>query len=173
VNVGFRGFADMRAIVTPQRAASVDPRLEVNMSSIQGRIRLDVVAGFILVLSAVVAAQGTSGTPVVTAPAEKAGWWIRVNPNSQATHVYLRFGRGVSDLSAPISWVRGQSPDAIDVPAAQRTLDGMHVAALGIPPKAPVSFCLFFKDHGVALVEFGQERTLDVTQAQNAPECIP
>jgi hypothetical protein len=52
-------------------------------------------------------------------------------------------------------------------------LDRMHIAALGMPPKAPVSFCLFFKDHGVALVEFTQERTLDVVQTQGAPDCMP
>jgi hypothetical protein len=55
----------------------------------------------------------------------------------------------------------------------QQTLDRMHVAALGMPPSAPVSFCLFFKDHGVALVDFTQERTFDVAQAQSAPQCTP
>jgi hypothetical protein len=124
-------------------------------------------------LSTIVAAQRPSGTPVLTTPAEKTGWWIRINPNSQADHVFWRFGTALKDLSSPISWVRGQSPEAVDVPAGQRMLDRMHIAALGMPPKAPVSFCLFFKDHGVALVEFTQERTLDVVPTQSAPECMP
>jgi len=136
------------------------------------RIRNALATALILGFSAVVAAQGP-GTPVLTAAAQKTGWWIRVNANSQATHVYWRFGTAVRDLSAPVSWVRGESPEAVDVPTGQRTLDRMHVAVIGIPPKAPVSFCLFFKDHGVALVEFTQERTFDVTPAQSAPECIP
>jgi hypothetical protein len=142
------------------------------MSAICRCIRTVLATLLILGFSAVVAAQG-SRTPVLTAAAQKAGWWMRVNPNSQATRIYWRFGTTVSNLSAPISWVRGQSPEAVDVPAEQRTLDRMHVAVLGMPPKAPVSFCLFFQDHGVALVEFTQERTLDVTQAQNAAECTP
>ena len=142
------------------------------MSAVSRRCRLVAVA-FTLALPALLAAQGSSGTPVLTAAAQKAGWWIRINPNNQAARVYWRFGTAVKDLTAPVSWVRGQSPDAVDVPAERRTLDRMHVAALGMPPNAPVSFCLFFKDHGVALVEFTQERTLDVAQTQSAPECMP
>jgi hypothetical protein len=135
-------------------------------------IRLLGLIAVFFALSTFLAAQG-SGTPVLTDPAQKAGWWIRINPANQASRVYWRFGTGVRDLSAPISWVRGQSPDAVDVPVDQRTLDQMHVASLGMPPSAPVSFCLFFRDHGVAMVEFTQERVLDVVQAQNAPECVP
>ena len=40
--------------------------------------------------------------PPETMAAEKAGWWVRVNPNTAATHVYWRFGATRRQLSAPM-----------------------------------------------------------------------
>ena len=101
------------------------------------------------------------------------GWWIRINPTNQAGHVYWRFGANPTELGAPVAWESGQSPAAVDAPAEQRLLPQVHVALLGMPPAAPVSLCLFFGDRGVALVEFIQERNVDLDQTQNAPECVP
>jgi hypothetical protein len=112
-------------------------------------------------------------SPPVTAAAQREGWWIRLNPSNQATHVYWRFGDTAKTLGAPVTWAAGESPQAIDVPVAQRTLARLHIAALGLRPAAPVSFCVFFQEHGVALIEFTQETTAELDQAQNAPECVP
>ena len=108
-----------------------------------------------------------------TTPAQKAGWWVRINPANQATRVYWRFGGAPSQLSAPMTWVQGASPEALDAPNDQRLIGRVHIAALGLPPAAPVSFCLFFQDRGVILVEFTQETTLEVDQAQSDERCVP
>src|SRR5687768_15772277 len=36
-----------------------------------------------------------------TTPAEKMGWWVRINPANQAHRVYWRFGPTPTQLSAP------------------------------------------------------------------------
>ena len=111
-------------------------------------------------------------SPGETAPAEKAGWWVRINPTNQATRVYWRFGAASNQLGAPMTWVQGTSPEALDAPIDQRTIERVHIAALGMPPAAPVSFCLFFGDRGVALIEFMQETTVEVDQAQFTEQCV-
>jgi hypothetical protein len=83
-------------------------------------------------------------------PAQRLGWWIRVNAANQATHLYWRFGAEANRLGAPVAWVQGQDPDIVDVPIEQRVLDRVNLAALGMPPTVPVSFCVFFQDRGVA-----------------------
>lgn len=113
-----------------------------------------------------------ASTPPETVPAEKAGWWVRVNPGTDATHVYWRFGTAADQLSAPMSWARGQSPEALDVPPEQRMAGQLHIASLGMPPAARVSFCVFFATRGVAMVEFTQERNLVVDQGGTAEQCV-
>jgi hypothetical protein len=112
-------------------------------------------------------------SPGETTPAEKAGWWVRINPSNQARRVYWRFGAAPNQLSAPMTWVQDTSPEALDAPAEQRMFERVHVAALGMPPAALVSFCVFFADRGVALVEFTQELNIDVDQTQFAEQCVP
>lgn len=116
---------------------------------------------------------GPGGPDAITTPAEKTGWWIRINPQNQAARVYWRFGAAPNQLGAPAMWVRGESPEAVDAPADQRTLDTVHLAFLGMPPAAPVSLCLFFQDRGVSLIEFTQEQTTQVDRTGSAPECTP
>jgi hypothetical protein len=111
-------------------------------------------------------------SPGETTPAQKAGWWVRINPTNQATRVYWRFGAAPNQLSAPMTWVQGTSPEALDAPVDQRMIERVHIAALGMPPAAPVSFCVFFGDRGVALVEFTQETTVEIDQAQSAEQCV-
>lgn len=111
--------------------------------------------------------------PPETTPAQKAGWWVRVNPTTQANRVYWRFGVAANQLGAPMSWSQGTSPEALDVPPDQRSAERLHIAALGMPPAAPVSFCLFFGARGVALVEFTQETSVEADQVQAAEQCIP
>ena len=119
------------------------------------------------------AAQAPFVNNPITEPATKQGWWIRINPMNQAGHVYWRFGANPAALGAPVTWGQGESPQEVDAPAEQRLLDRLHVALLALPPSAPASVCLFFTDRGVALVDFVQERNLDVDQSQSAPECVP
>ena len=118
-------------------------------------------------------AQQWGPSPGETTPAQKAGWWVRINPADQATRVYWRFGAAPNRLSAPMTWVQGTSPEALDAPADQRMLERVHIAALGLPPAAPVSFCLFFGERGVALVEFTQETTVEVDRSQSDERCVP
>jgi hypothetical protein len=133
-----------------------------------------LVATVAVVPGSIGQAQGPAATPAVTEPAQRDGWWIRINPANEATHVYWRFGGEASRLSAPIAWIQGQSPaEGIDLPVEQRGLERVHVAALGMPPRGQVSFCLFFRDRGVALIQFTQEKTIEVSQGQSAQECVP
>jgi len=118
------------------------------------------------------AAQATQRPPI-TAPAERTGWWMRVNPSNQATTVFWRFGAAANRLGAPISWQRGVSPDAIDLPVEQRALGRVNHAAAGMSPSSPVSFCLFYGEKGVALVEFTREIVLELGAEAQAPECTP
>src|ERR671919_570183 len=71
-------------------------------------------------------------SPGETTPAQKAGWWVRINPANQATRVYWRFGTAPNELSAPMTWVQGSSPEALDAPADQRMSGRIHIAALGL-----------------------------------------
>ena len=117
-------------------------------------------------------ARQFASTAPETAPAEKAGWWVRVNPGTDATHVYWRFGMAADQLGAPMSWARGQSPESLDVPPDQRMAGQLHIASIGMPPAARVSFCVFFATRGVALVEFTQETNLVVEQGGAAEQCV-
>ena len=141
--------------------------------SLRQQIALAAGALAVVVFGLGVDARQWSSIAGETVPAGKAGWWLRVNPQNQASHVFLRFGPEPSQLGAPMGWIQGTSPEALDVPEAYRTMGRVHVAALGMPPAAPVSVCLFYADRGVALIEFTQETTLDVEQGQSAEQCVP
>jgi hypothetical protein len=140
------------------------------MKSLRRFVTLAVLALGIGTSGLLLDARQWTSTPGETAPAGKAGWWVRVNPQNQASHVFLRFGIERSQLGGPIGWIQGTSPD---IPEVNRTGDRLHVAAIAIPPSVPVSLCLFYADRGVALVEFTQETTLDVEQGQSAEQCVP
>lgn len=101
------------------------------------------------------------------------GWWIRINPSNVADHLYWRFGAAANRLGTPVPWVKGEHPDRIQLPVAQQQLPTLHIAALGMPPREPVSFCVFFGERGVALVEFVQEKNLMIAQLQTDPQCTP
>ena len=123
--------------------------------------------------TAVVGGAQVGPTSPETVPAQRAGWWVRVEPATQANRVYWRFGLAANELGAPMAWEKGTSPDALDVPSDQRMAERLHVAALGLPPAAPVVFCVFFAEQGVARVEFSQERNLELDRAQTSDACIP
>ena len=106
-------------------------------------------------------------------PATKEGWWIRVNPTNKAPNLYWRFGGASNRLSAPVRWVRAQNPEEVDLPADQRGLPVLHVAAIALPSKDPVSFCLFFRDRGVQSFEFTNEKNAEVSQDGQDPACVP
>jgi hypothetical protein len=118
-------------------------------------------------------ARQFTSTPAQTAPAERAGWWIRVAPENQASHVFWRFGGDPNHLGAPMAWVRGTSPDAIDVSGEHRLMTALHVAAIGMPPSAPVAFCVFYNETPVAFVQFTQETMLHLDQSQRTDRCMP
>jgi hypothetical protein len=124
-------------------------------------------------LTAPIHARQAEPSQGATTPAEKAGWWVRLNAANQARRVYWRFGSAPHQLSAPMTWVQGTSPEALDAPVDQRMLARIHLASIGMPPDAAVSFCVFFADRGVALVEFTQETNLDIDQTQSAEQCVP
>jgi len=141
------------------------------------RSRLMLLFLLFLLTSAIGAVPGSlegrqwGPSPGETTPAQKAGWWVRIEPANQATRVYWRFGTAPNELSAPMTWVQGSSPEALDAPADQRISGHIHIAALGLPPDAPASFCLFFQDRGVAHVEFTREATVEFDQSQSDERC--
>jgi hypothetical protein len=110
---------------------------------------------------------------VPSAPVTREGWWIRVNPANQADNVSWRFGAARNKLSNPLRWWKNEQQAEFDLPGAYRTIADLHLAAIGLPYKAQVSFCVFFADHGAALVEFDGEHTAHVTQDQQEPACVP
>jgi hypothetical protein len=133
--------------------------------------RRTLLAATIALVCATASAQGPAAA--ITAAAQKEGWWIRVNPTNQAARVYWRVGSAANQLGGPVTWVQGESPESVDLPAPQRTLEHVFMAALGMPPAAPVSFCLFFRDRGVSLVEFTQEKSVELDRSLEAAECVP
>jgi hypothetical protein len=116
-------------------------------------------------------AQRPRPAAAVQAP-QKDGWWIRVNAQTIAPNLYWRFGTQ-GRLGAPINWVRGQNPEELDIPAAQRQLEAIDIAALSLPPDQVASFCVFFGDQGIALFEFMREKNMTVNRTMRAPECMP
>ena len=124
---------------------------------------------------------GTGGAPAPDAqppaqstqlpPAAREGWWVRVNPSTEAPYVHLRFGADPKRLSAPIT--RARSDNEFDVPAAERGLEGMQIALLAMPPAAPASVCIFYRDQGVKLVEFKHEQSVHVDRQERAEQCRP
>lgn len=103
--------------------------------------------------------------------AARQGWWIRVNGATEAPYVYLRFGAERNKLSAPIT--RANSDPDFDFPDATRTLGRVEIAALAMPPDKKASFCVFYQDQGVKLVEFQHEQALTVTQTDRDAACTP
>ena len=150
-------------------------------------IRIPIRATLLLVLSAglsigaavLVAAPGQNQQPyrpgaiVIEGPITKAGWWIRVNPANQAANLSWRFGSQRNRLGTPVRWWKDEYPEEFDLPSAYRTAETLHVAAIGLPYTQPVSFCLFFQDHGAALFEFVAEKNAAVEQNQQDPACTP
>jgi hypothetical protein len=120
-----------------------------------------------------VAAQVERPNAVPAAPVTRSGWWIRVNPANQADNVSWRFGAARNKLSNPLRWWKNEQPNEFDVPDAHRAVKDLHLAAIGLPYKAQVSFCVFFADHGAKLVEFDGEETETVSQDQQDPACVP
>jgi len=110
---------------------------------------------------------------VPSAPVTRSGWWIRVNPANQADNVSWRFGAARNKLSNPLRWWKNEQPIEFDLPDAQRSVTELHLAAIGLPYKAQVSFCVFFADHGAKLVEFDGEKAEQVSQDQQEPACVP
>ena len=110
---------------------------------------------------------------IAPAPVTRAGWWIRLNPANQADNVSWRFGPARNRLSNPVRWWRDENQIEFDLPPAQRGLEVLHIAAMGLPYKAPVSFCVFFQGHGAALLEFAGEHNAQVAQGQQEPACVP
>jgi hypothetical protein len=110
---------------------------------------------------------------IAPAPVTREGWWIRLNPANQADNVSWRFGAARNRLMNPVRWWRNENQTEFDLPAAQRGLGVLHVAAIGLPYKAPVSFCVFFQNNGAALVEFAGEWNAQVAQDQREPACVP
>jgi hypothetical protein len=107
------------------------------------------------------------------APLTKEGWWIRVNDTTAADNVAWRFGAARNRLGSPLRWWKNESPIEFDLPAAERGLPTVHIASLGLPNTAPVSFCLFFADHGVALFDFKSEKVGSFEQGQQEAACTP
>lgn len=118
-------------------------------------------------------AQEARPNAVPTAPVTREGWWIRINPANTAENVSWRFGAVRNKLGNPLRWWKDEQQSEFDLPPADRTHHVLHLAGIGLPYKDQVSFCLFFQDHGVALVEFAGERVLQAEQHQREPACVP
>jgi hypothetical protein len=103
---------------------------------------------------------------------QKDGWWIRVNAQTVAPNLFWRFGTQ-GRLGTPINWTRGRNPEELDVPAAQRHAEAIDIAALSLPVDQLASFCVFFGDQGVALLEFMREKNVTIDRTMRAPECMP
>jgi hypothetical protein len=143
------------------------------MTMMRTGVLLVVLLAAVAAGSAAVAAAPQRNRPAAAAAVpQKNGWWIRVNAQSAAPNLYWRFGTQ-GRLGAPINWARGQNPEELDLPAAQRQLPEVDIAALALPPDALASFCVFFRDEGISLFEFTREKNLAVNQTMRAPECMP
>lgn len=134
--------------------------------------RIATTAVALAVAIAGLAAQNQRPNAIPAEAATRDGWWIRLNPFNQADNVSWRFGVARSRLGTPLRWWRDEQPNEFDVPTAERGVKVLHLAAFGIPYKERVSFCVFYQDQGVALVEFAGEKALQVDQDQREPACV-
>jgi hypothetical protein len=136
-------------------------------------VRTGILLAVVIVGAAGVSADAQRNRPAAAAQApQRDGWWIRVNAQSVAPNLYWRFGTQ-GRLGAPVNWERGKNPEVLDFPAAQRQLESVDIAALALPPDALASFCVFFREEGIALFEFTREKNQAVNRTMRAPECMP
>jgi hypothetical protein len=136
-------------------------------------MRATMTAIALTVAAASLLAQNPRPSEVPSGPVTREGWWVRVNPANEADNISWRFGAARNRLGTPLRWWKDETQGEFDLPAAQRNVKVLHVAALGVPFKAQVSFCVFFHDHGAALIEFANERNADIDQDQQEAACVP
>lgn len=95
--------------------------------------------------------------PISIPAAGHDGWFVRVCPaKTEASRIHLSFSDGRQGYSW--SWVRGRTPDEIDLPhrfrsVARLTMRGSTVSTpSNIQPHAYI--CVGFRDHIVQRMEF-------------------
>jgi hypothetical protein len=106
-------------------------------------------------------------------PVQQNGWWIRVNPQNQATEVRWEIRAKPKGDLTDIKWTQEGNQNAFDLPEPLRSADSLHLSVTATPAEATASFCIFYKDRGVALAEFSRRDELQLNQRRSEPKCVP
>jgi hypothetical protein len=105
-----------------------------------------------------------------TAPTEN-GWWIRINTAvTRATEIAWQFGTTSNALIASDTWRSGFGSDIV-LADPLRLENFIHIRAASQPAEAPASFCVFWQQQGVALVEFAGTADRQLHISMNEPRC--
>jgi len=144
-----------------------------------------------------------TGPPLVDTHAEwqilsTGAWWVRVNADAtEARAITWRFGKTEADMTPKVPepshslfWNRGTKinpelgnqdrrlyPGNMTVWLWEylRPEETIYLSAKAEPPTARASFCVFYQQQGVALIQFRNEidKPLQVTRAEHATLCQP
>jgi hypothetical protein len=104
----------------------------------------------------------------------KDGWWVRVNTAStRATWIDWQFGSTPKLLTTTDSWYHSGHFAEKYVEPPLRHDKGIYLRVSTRPADAPASFCVFYQNRGVDLIEFTgmAARQLDMTRVE--PKCVP
>ena len=98
------------------------------------------------------------------------GWWIRVLPTTTATGIEWRFGAtpmGLTGTTTPKAHGDPQLPKSV----RRSTL--LHLQIRPTPRDALVSFCLFWNEHGAAMVEVTEPTDRLFNDSNRNSRCVP
>lgn len=106
---------------------------------------------------------------------KKDGWWIRLNTASKADRLTWTFAEpdAKSKKPATLRWHRSSDPDNFDLPESVRLLETLRFDVTAEPAGAAASFCLFYANQGVLLVEFSGSEKKVVDSRSRAKGCSP
>ena len=97
------------------------------------------------------------------------GWWIRVLPATTATRVEWQFGTTPMGLTGKKT---SKALDAPELPKSIRRSMLLHLQIAPTPREALVSFCLFWKEQGAAMVEVTEPTDRLFNDRVRDPRCV-
>ena len=123
-------------------------------------------------------------------------WWIRVNQKgTNAREIRWELGTSATELDVPatltrsLRWDGRGLPGDRELPITDRRLypgnmtlwiwehlreaPVIHVRATTTPKTASASFCVFYQQQGVELVNFSGKIDRDISVSTRVPQCAP
>lgn len=99
------------------------------------------------------------------------GWWIRINTAAtKASEIVWQFGTTANELIFKTRWQRGMGGDVL-LPDPIRLEGFIDLRVTTLPADATASFCVFWRQQGVAFVEFAGTADRQLHVSMNEPRC--